>query len=91
MKTPSIFTHKKFQAGIATTLSLLLAQLGSALAASSTFWAAIGSITPQEWLLIIGPVMIAIGAQGFADSGKEAAKIKEQSKSPHIFPVLEED
>lgn len=71
-----IFTHKKFQAAIVTTLSLLFVQLGPAIAESTTFWIALGSITPGEWLLIIGPILTAIGAQGLADSGKEAAKIR---------------
>lgn len=75
-KMPKIWNHKKFQAGIVTALMLLLAQLGPALEASPTFWTAVGSISPAEWLLIIGPILTAIGFQGVADIGKEAAKIK---------------
>lgn len=77
---PKIFNHKKFQIGIFTMLGLLFAQLGPALAESTTFWSALGSITPAEWLLIIGPILTAIGAQGFSDMGKEAAKIENGEK-----------
>lgn len=80
LATPKIWGHKKFQVAIITTLSLLFAQLGPVLAESATFWVALGSITPAEWLLIIGPILAAIGAQGFADIGKEAAKIKNGQK-----------
>lgn len=79
MKTPEIWKHKKFQAGIISTLSLLFGILGPAMALADTFWLALASITPQEWLLIVGPVLSAIGFQGFADWGKEAAKIKESN------------
>ncbi len=76
MKIPKIWNHKKFQAGIVTALTLLVGILGPALEASPTFWAAVGSITPAEWLLIVGPILTAILGQGVADIGKEAAKIK---------------
>lgn len=72
---PEMLKHKKFQAGIIATLVLLLAQLGPALEISPTFWTAVGSISPTEWFLIIGPILTAIGFQGVADIGKEAAKI----------------
>jgi hypothetical protein len=75
MFIPKIWSHKKFQAGIITTLTLLLAHLGPALEVSTTFLRAVGSISPTEWLIIIGPILTAIGVQGLADIGKEAAKI----------------
>jgi len=77
MERPVILTHKKFQAGFLASISALFGIFGSALAESATFWIALGSITPAEWVIILGPIMVAIGAQGWADSGKEAAKIKE--------------
>lgn len=79
MKVPQVWKHKKFQVGIVTTLSLLFGILGPEMAEATTFWHALGAITPDEWLVIIGPVLAAIGFQGFADWGKEAAKIKENS------------
>lgn len=79
MNKPEIFNHKKFQAGIVTTLTLLLAHLGPALEVSTTFWAAVGSISPTEWLIIIGPILTAIGVQGLADIGKEAEKVKSEA------------
>lgn len=78
MKTPKILTHKKFQAAFMASLTALFGIFGPALAASTSLWMALGSITPSEWALILGPIMIAIGAQGWADAGKEAAKIKER-------------
>jgi len=75
--TSQVWQHKKFQVGIVTTLSLLFGILGPAMVEAATFWQALGAITPEEWLLIIGPILAAIGFQGFADWGKEAAKIKE--------------
>lgn len=76
MKIPTILTHKKFQAAVFASLTALLGILGPALAVSATFWIALGSITSAEWVVILGPIMVAIGAQGWADSGKEAAKIR---------------
>lgn len=73
---PQILNHKKFQAAFLTTFSAFFAIFGSALAESTTFWIALGLITPTEWAVILGPILVAIGAQGWADSGKEAAKIK---------------
>lgn len=81
MFIPKIWLHKKFQAAIVTSLTLLLAHLGPALEISATFWTAVGSISPTEWLIIIGPILTAIGVQGIADFGKEAAKIKNGDKS----------
>lgn len=78
--TPKIWLHKKFQAGIVTSLTLLLAHLGPALEVSATFWAAVGSISPTEWIIIAGPILTAIGFQGIADFGKEAAKINREPK-----------
>ncbi len=75
MSKPKIFDHKKFQAAFFASLAALFGILGPALAESTTFWIALGSITSAEWTLILGPILVAIGAQGFADSGKEAAKI----------------
>jgi len=72
---PKIFDHKKFQAGFFGFLTALFGILGPALAESPTIWIALGSITPTEWMIILGPIMLAIGAQGWADNGKEAAKI----------------
>lgn len=72
---PPIFNHKKFQAASFAFLAALFGILGPAMAESTTFWLALGSITPAEWTLILGPILVAIGAQGWADSGKEAAKI----------------
>ncbi len=80
LSMPQIWEYKKFQAGIVSSLMLLLAQLGPALEVSATFWAAVGSITPSQWWLIIGPILAAIGFQGVADIGKEAAKIKNGGK-----------
>lgn len=77
---PQILNHKKFQAAFFTFLAALFGILGPALAESPTFWIALGSISPAEWTLILGPILVAIGAQGFADSGKEAAKIKNGDK-----------
>lgn len=74
---PEIWNHKKFQAGIVSSLMLLLAQLGPALEVSATFWSAVGSITPSQWWLIIGPILAAIGFQGVADIGKESEKIRQ--------------
>ncbi len=79
MKTPEVWKHKKFQVGIVSTLALLFGILGPEMAAADTFFLALSAITPDEWLVIIGPVLAAIGFQGFADWGKEAAKIKENS------------
>lgn len=73
---PQIFDHKKFQAAFFASLTALFGILGPALAESATVWIALGSLTPTEWALILGPILVAIGAQGWADSGKEAAKIK---------------
>lgn len=75
MIIPKILMHKKFQAAFFAFLTALFGILGPALAESATFWIALGSITSAEWALILGPILMAIGAQGWADSGKEAAKI----------------
>ena len=72
---PQILMHKKFQAAFIASLSALFGIFGPALAEATTFWIALGMITPAEWAIILGPVLVAIGAQGWADSGKEAAKI----------------
>ena len=74
MVIPKIFDHKKFQAAAFAALTALFGIFGPALA-ESTFWIALGSVTPAEWALILSPILVAIGAQGWADSGKEAAKI----------------
>ncbi len=76
MKTPEVFTHKKFQVGISTFVMLFLTHLMPALEASPTFASALGAITPEQWLLIISPLLTAVGFQGIADIGKEAAKVK---------------
>lgn len=73
---PPIFGHKKFQAAFFAFLTALFGILGPAMAESTTFWIALGSVTPGEWALILGPILVAIGAQGWADSGKEAVKIR---------------
>lgn len=77
VQVPQVWKHKKFQVGIITALGLLFGILGPEMAEATSFWQALGAITPEEWLLIVGPILTAIGFQGFADWGKEAAKIKE--------------
>lgn len=91
MIKPRIFDHKKFQAAFFATLTALFGIFGPALAESPTFWIALGSITPGEWAVILGPIMIAIGAQGWADSGKEAAKIKASSAQKTMQELIEHD
>lgn len=76
---PKILMHKKFQAAFIASLSALFGIFGPALAEATTFWMALGMITSAEWMVILGPIMIAIGAQGWADSGKEAAKIRNEN------------
>lgn len=76
MIRPKIFNHKKFQAAFFAFMTALFGILGPAIAEATTFWQALGMITPAEWALILGPILVAIGAQGWADAGKEAAKIK---------------
>ena len=75
MKPPDIFTHKKFQVGISTFLLLFFTHLVPVLQKSSTFASALELITVEQWFLIIAPLLVAIGAQGWADNGKEATKI----------------
>lgn len=53
---------KKFVAAYLSTLAAAVAHLGF-------------SVPIATILVILSPIMIAIGAQGWADSGKEAAKI----------------
>lgn len=82
--TPTILKHKKFQAGITTALILLGTQLAPAMSEHSSFMLALGSISISEWWVIIAPVLTAIGFQGVADIGKEAAKIN-QSNSKDLL------
>ncbi len=88
---PQILNHKKFQAAFFASLTALFGIFGSALTESATFWQALGSITPAEWGLILGPILVAIGAQGWADSGKEAAKINASSAQITIKELAEND
>jgi hypothetical protein len=53
---------KKFVVGILTTLAAIAARKGF-------------DVDTTTILVCISPIMAAIGAQGWADSGKEAAKI----------------
>lgn len=76
MKTPEVFTHKKFQVGISTFVLLFFTHLAPALENSLTFSSALGTITVEQWLLIISPLLAAVGFQGIADIGKEAAKVR---------------
>lgn len=80
MKTPKVFTHKKFQVGISTFVMLLFTHLVPAFEASPTFASALGMITVEQWLLIVAPLLTAVAAQGAADRGKEAAIINNGGK-----------
>lgn len=68
---PRVLTHKKFQAGIGTSLVIFLGQFFPALAEGRPVVAALASI---DWWQVAAPMMTAIGAQGFADFGKERSK-----------------
>jgi len=67
-----IWRHKKFQAGFVTAIAVLLGQLFPVYAETGSFVLALGGV---NWLEVSAPVMAAIGAQGFADWGKEKVKV----------------
>ncbi len=89
MVTPKMLMHKKFQAAFFAFLTVLFGILGPAMAESATFWIALGSVSPAEWALILGPILVAIGAQGWADSGKEAAKIHRDGVNQELQKEIE--
>lgn len=68
---PAIFKSRKFQAGIALTLTVFFGQLGSAIPVTDSLAQAL-SLT--NWLEVMTPILTAIGAQGLADFGKEARR-----------------
>jgi hypothetical protein len=71
MKIPDLLTHKKFQAGIIASLIIFVGMFFTALAATGDVALALGMV---EWAIVMAPTMVAIGAQGVADVGKERAK-----------------
>jgi len=66
-----MFKHKKFQAALVASLAALLGGYGSGLAETGDFVAALAMV---PWTLVVAPWVVAIGGQGLADIGKEAAK-----------------
>ncbi|KKL04891.1 hypothetical protein LCGC14_2611530 [marine sediment metagenome] len=72
-----MFGHKKFRAaGLASTVALV-GQFGAGLAETGD-WG--GALIFVDWNLVVGPWLIAIGAQGVADLGKEKAKVEAENK-----------
>lgn len=69
---PAIFKSRKFQAGIAATVSIFFLQLAAAIPVTDSFALALGLIS---WLEVMTPLLTAIGAQGLADFGKEARRV----------------
>ena len=67
----ALFSSKKFSAGIVGSLVILAGQFFPA-------WAQTGDVVQAlamvDWAIVSGPLLVAIGAQGLADFGKEKAK-----------------
>lgn len=70
---PELFKHKKFQAGFVLAVAIFLGQLSPGIAETGDVWQALAGV---NWLEVAAPVLTAIGAQGFADFGKERAKVE---------------
>ena len=68
-----MFYHKKFKAALVASLIVLLGGYSTGLAESSDFVAALVHV---DWTGVIVPWLVAIGAQGIADHGKEKAIIE---------------
>ncbi len=62
-----LFSSKKFVGALVTMASAVGVRLG------------IPEIEIQEILTLISPMLAYIGAQGFADHGKPAAKVEQQT------------
>jgi hypothetical protein len=69
---PQILKHKKFQAGLGMSLLIFLGQFFPAFAETGNALLALAEI---DWYVVAGPLGLSTLAQGWADSGKEAAKI----------------
>ena len=67
--------HKKFQAALVASLTVFFGSYFSALASTGDFIEALALV---EWVVVMAPWVVAIGAQGVADVGKEAAKINNE-------------
>ena len=63
-----MFQHKKFQAALIASLVALLGGYSTGLAESGDFLQALARV---DWTAVIVPWLVAIGAQGVADFGKE--------------------
>ena len=68
-----MFYHKKFKAALAASLIALFGGLSSGLAESGDF---VSALIHVDWTMVITPWLVAIGAQGIADHGKEKAIIE---------------
>jgi hypothetical protein len=69
-----LFQHKKFRAALLASLAAFLGEYAAALATTyGDFWQALSLV---NWTLVTAPWMVAIGAQGIADHGKERAKVE---------------
>lgn len=69
--------HKKFQAAIVASLLALLGGLSPAFTDGVSL---VDALLTIDWNLVIAPWLVAIGAQGVADLGKERAKIEQITK-----------
>ncbi len=69
--------HKKFQGALVASLTVLFGSYASGLASTGNFAEALSLV---EWVAVIAPWVVAIGAQGVADVGKEAAKINKAAQ-----------
>lgn len=67
-----ILKHKKFQAALVSSLVIFLGQYLPSMAGGGA-WQGLALV---DWALVTAPIMVAIGAQGIADFGKEAKKIE---------------
>ena len=70
MQLPPLLQSKKFLAALAASLI--------------SFFGMREGMTLEQLGLIVGPLMIFVGAQGIADLGKERAKIEGAAKKPTV-------
>lgn len=68
-----LFSHKKFKAAAISSLAAFLGEYGAALA--TTYGDFLQALSLVNWSLVVAPWMVAIGAQGIADHGKERERV----------------
>lgn len=71
-----LFKRKKFQAALIASLAAFLGQYAAGLATTGDYAAALATV---NWDIVAAPWLVAIGAQGLADLGKEKAKLERDS------------